>query len=192
MTGNAVVAAPWRLKTAANGVSVARLAATPLLVLIILRATPSWGAVSFWAVLAFSDFADGWLARRRGPSASGAFLDPLADKVLVLGALAAMVALGKVTFLPVALLAGREVVITSYRIVVAKRGISVPARRVAKVKTLVEFFTVGLVLLPVAWSSRLTFSHVALWLAVALAWASAAQYLVDSRSGRGTVVTAPR
>ena len=73
----------------------------------------------------------------------------------------------KVTFLPVALLAGREVVITSYRIVVAKRGISVPARRVAKVKTLVEFFTVGLVLLPVAWSSRLTFSHVALWLAVA-------------------------
>jgi CDP-diacylglycerol--glycerol-3-phosphate 3-phosphatidyltransferase len=189
MTGNAVVAAPWRLKTAANGVTVARLAATPVLVLIILRATPSWGAVCFWAVLAFSDFADGWLARRRGPSASGAFLDPLADKFLVLGALAAMVALGKVTFLPVALLAGREVVITSYRIVVAKRGISVPARRVAKVKTLVEFLTVGLVLLPVAWPSRLTFSHAALWLAVVLAWASAAQYLVDSRSGRGTVVT---
>ena len=189
MTNNAVVAAPWRLKTAANGVTVARLAATPVLVLIILRATPSWGAVCFWAVLAFSDFADGWLARRRGPSASGAFLDPLADKFLVLGALAAMVALGKVTFLPVALLGGREVVITSYRVVVAKRGVSVPARRVAKVKTLVEFFTVGLVLLPVAWSSRLTFSQAALWVAVVLAWASAAQYLLDSRSGRRTVAT---
>jgi CDP-diacylglycerol--glycerol-3-phosphate 3-phosphatidyltransferase len=189
MTNNAVVAAPWRLKTAANGVTVARLAATPVLVLIILRATPSWGAVCFWAVLAFSDFADGWLARRRGPSASGAFLDPLADKFLVLGALAAMVALGKVTFLPVALLGGREVVITSYRVVVAKHGVSVPARRVAKVKTLVEFFTVGLVLLPVAWSSRLTFSHAALWVAVVLAWASAAQYLLDSRSGRRTVAT---
>ena len=189
MTNNAVVAAPWRLKTAANGVTVARLAATPVLVLIILRATPSWGAVCFWAVLAFSDFADGWLARRRGPSASGAFLDPLADKFLVLGALVAMVALGKVTFLPVALLGGREVVITSYRVVVAKHGVSVPARRVAKVKTLVEFFTVGLVLLPVAWSSRLTFSHAALWVAVVLAWASAAQYLLDSRSGRRTVAT---
>ncbi len=187
-TNSAVVDA-WRLKTAANGVTVARLAATPVLVVIILRATPSWGAVCFWTVLAFSDFADGWLARRRGPSASGAFLDPLADKFLVLGALAAMVSLGKVTFLPVALLAGREVVITAYRVLVAKRGVSVPARKVAKLKTLVEFFTVALLLLPVAWSSRLTFSHAALWLAVALAWASAAQYLLDSRSGRRAVAT---
>ena len=111
-------------------------------------------------------------------------MDPLADKFLVLGALAAIVALGKVTFLPVALLAGRELVITSYRVVVAKRGVSVPARRVAKAKTLVEFFTVGLVLLPVTWSSRLTFAHVTLWLAVILAWASAVQYLSDSRSGQ--------
>ncbi len=71
MTDNAVVAAPWRLKTAANGVTVARLAATPVLVVIILRATPSWGAVCFWTVLAFSDFADGWLARRRGRAPRG-------------------------------------------------------------------------------------------------------------------------
>jgi CDP-diacylglycerol---glycerol-3-phosphate 3-phosphatidyltransferase len=183
------VPAPWRLKTAANGVTVARIVATPLLVLLVLRATPSWAALLFWAALAFSDVADGWLARRRGPSASGAFLDPLADKFLVLGALAAIAALGKVTWVPVALLAGREVIITTYRVVVAKHGISVPARRMAKAKTLVEFLTVGLVLLPVAWPSRLALSHLALWVAVALAWASAAQYLVDSRSGRRAVAT---
>ena len=189
MTGNAVVAAPWRLKTAANGVTVARLAATPVLVVIILRATPSWGAVCFWAVAGLQRLRRRLVGPAPGPSASGAFLDPLADKFLVLGALAAMVSLGKVTFLPVALLAGREVVITSYRVVVAKRGVSVPARKVAKAKTLVEFFTVGLLLLPVAWPSRLTFSHAALWLAVVLAWASAAQYLLDSRSGRRAVAT---
>lgn len=182
--------APWRLRTMANGVTAARMAATPVLVLIVLRATPSWAALVFWAALAFSDVADGWLARRRGPSASGAFLDPLADKFLVLGALMAMAALGKFTWAPVALLAGRELVITAYRVVVAKHGVSVPARRVAKVKTLVEFVTVGLVLLPVTWSSRLTLSHLALWLAVALAWASAAQYLVDSRAaGRRAMAT---
>jgi len=180
--------APWRLRTAANGVTVARMAATPVLVLIVLRATPSWAALLFWAALAFSDAADGWLARRRGPSASGAFLDPLADKFLVLGALVAMAALGKFTWVPVALLAGRELVITTYRVVVAKHGVSVPARRVAKAKTLVEFVTVGLVLLPVTWPSRLTLSHFALWLAVALAWASGAQYLADSRAaGRRAV-----
>jgi CDP-diacylglycerol---glycerol-3-phosphate 3-phosphatidyltransferase len=177
------------LKTAANYVTVARLAATPLLVLLVLHATPSWAALLFWAALAFSDFVDGWLARRQGPSTSGAFLDPLADKFLILGALAAMAALGEVTWVPVALLAGREALITSYRIVVSRRGVSVPARRVAKAKTLVEFVTVALLLLPVAWPSRLTFSHFALWLAVVLAWASALQYLFDSRSGRRAIAT---
>jgi len=171
-----------RIRTAANGVTVARLAATPVLVLIVVHATPSWAALFFWAALAFSDVADGWLARRRGPSTSGAFLDPLADKFMVLGALFAMVALGKFTWVPVALLAGREVLITAYRLAVAKHGVSVPARWVGKAKTLVEFVTVGLVLLPVTWPSRLTVSHVALWLAVVLAWASAAQYLLDSRA----------
>ncbi len=167
--------------------TVARLAATPVLVLIILRATPSWGALSFWAALAFSDFADGWLARRRGPSASGAFLDPLADKFLVLGALAAMVSLGKITWPargPARRAGGRD-----HRLP-GDGGQTRGQRagpRVAKAKTLVEFFTVGLVLLPVAWSSRLTLSHAALWLAVVLAWASAAQYLFDSRSGRRAV-----
>jgi phosphatidylglycerophosphate synthase len=96
-----------------------------------------------------------------------------------------MVANGDVGWLPVALLGGREVVITSYRVIVARHGVSFPARVVAKVKTLVEFLTVGLVLLPArSWSSRLTFAHVALWVAVALAWLSAVQYLVDSRASR--------
>lgn len=197
MTGQATapapVPAPWRLKTVANGVTVARIAATPVLVLVIAHATPSWGAVLLWAVLAFSDFADGWLARRRGPSASGAFLDPLADKVVVLGALIAIACMGKVTWAPVALLAGRELVITTYRVAVAKHGVSVPARRMAKAKTLVEFVTVGLVLLPaVAGISQLALVHAAhavLWFAVALAWASAAQYLADSRAGRHAVAT---
>jgi CDP-diacylglycerol--glycerol-3-phosphate 3-phosphatidyltransferase len=183
------VPAPWRLRTAANGVTAARMAATPVLVVIVLRATPSWAALLFWGALAFSDAVDGWLARRRGTSASGAFLDPLADKFLVLGALATMVALGEFTWVPVALLAGRELVITTYRVIVARQGISVPARRMAKAKTLVEFVTVALVLLPVTWPSRLTVSHAALWAAVALAWASAAQYLVDSRAGRRAMVS---
>ena len=123
------------------------------------------------------------------PERLGRLPDPLADKFLILGALAAMAALGEVTWVPVALLAGREVLITSYRIAVARRGVSVPARRVAKAKTLVEFVTVALLLLPVAWPSRLTFSHFALWLAVVLAWASVVQYLFDSRSGRRSIAT---
>jgi len=192
LPGRSPAAPSWRLGTAANGVTAARIVATPFLVVVVLSATPSWAALALWVALAFSDAADGWLARRRGPSASGAFLDPLADKLVVLGALIAMVALGKFSWAPVALLAGRELVVTSYRIAVAKQGVSVPARRVAKAKTLVEFVTVGAVLVPVAVGVRPALadaSQAALWLAVALAWASAAQYLADSRAaGRHSVV----
>lgn len=183
-----VVPSPWRLRTAANGVTALRMAATPVLVLVVLAATPSWRALALWAGLALSDGADGWLARRRGTSASGAFLDPLADKVLVLGALGALAATGHFAWAPVALLAGRELLVTSYRVVVARQGTSVPARPVAKAKTVVEFMVVAWVLAPgVPW--RAPASHVALWLAVALAWASALQYLADSRAaGRGSGV----
>jgi CDP-diacylglycerol--glycerol-3-phosphate 3-phosphatidyltransferase len=188
--GHAGVGAQWRLRTAANGVTVARIVATPVLVLVVLHAAPSWWALALWAVLAFSDMADGWLARRHGASASGAFLDPLADKFVVLGALAALAALGRFTWAPVALLAGRELFITAYRAAVARHGVSVPARRTAKAKTLVEFVTVGLVLLPAHWSLLLTVAHASLWVSVGLAWASAAQYLLDSRAaGRRAAIT---
>lgn len=179
------VSAGAGLMTAANGVTVARIVATPALVLVVLDGVPSWAALLLWLVLTLSDAVDGWVARRRGTSSSGAFLDPLADKFLVLGAMAAIAGLGEFAWTPVALLAAREVLITSYRVVVARQGVSVPARRSAKAKTVVEFLSVGFVLVPVAGASRgdlVDLAHVALWLAVAVAWVSAAQYLLDSRS----------
>lgn len=175
------------LVNVANGVTLARILATPVLVLVLLQATPSWAALFLWAALAFSDFADGWVARRRGKSSSGAFLDPLADKFVVLGAMVAIAALGKFPWAPVALLIAREALITAYRVLVARQGVSVPARRVGKAKTFVEFLTVGLVLVPVAGASRghlVNLANVGLWIAVGLAWLSAAQYLADTRAGR--------
>ena len=59
---------------------------------------------------ACTDGIDGWLARRDGATRSGAFLDPLADKVLTLGGFVALVSRGDVWWVPVALIAAREVV----------------------------------------------------------------------------------
>jgi CDP-diacylglycerol--glycerol-3-phosphate 3-phosphatidyltransferase len=171
----------------ANGLTLARMLATPLLVVVVLQDSPSWAALGLWATLAFSDMADGWVARRQGKSTSGAFLDPLADKFVVLGAMVAIASLGRFAWAAVALLVGREALITAYRVLVARHGVSVPARKAAKAKTLVEFVTVGLVLVPAAGVSQADLSGVArlaLWVAVALAWFSAAQYLSDSRAGR--------
>ena len=78
------------IATPANFVTIARLVlAVPTLLLIIDRGS-TWLTVSLWFVLTSTDRLDGWLARRDGTTRSGAFLDPLADKFLVIGGFLAL------------------------------------------------------------------------------------------------------
>ncbi|HWG72790.1 MAG TPA: CDP-alcohol phosphatidyltransferase family protein [Acidimicrobiales bacterium] len=172
---------PSAVATPANGVTVARLLATPLLVVVVVERGPSWGALFAWVVLACSDGIDGWLARRHGVTTSGAFLDPLADKVLVLGALGAIAAEGWIPWVPVVIIATREVAMSVYRARVARHGISVPARPLAKLKTATQDLAVGSVLLPLTGLHHLWLGTDLLWAAVALAALSGGQYLLDSR-----------
>ncbi len=116
--------------------------------MLIVHLGVSWQAALAWAAVASTDFLDGWVARRQGATTSGAFLDPLADKVLVLGALGALAATGLASWLPVLIIAGREVTISVYRSVVGRNGISVPARPLAKCKTAAQDLAVGFILLP--------------------------------------------
>ena len=103
---------PGALLTPANVITVLRLVLSPLLLVMIVKEPSSWAAFAFWTMLALTDGIDGHLARRHGTTRSGAFLDPLADKVLVLGALFALVAAERFWVVPVALITVREVAIT--------------------------------------------------------------------------------
>jgi len=177
---------PSALLTPANAVTVIRLLVSPALLLMILREPSSWAAVSFWIALAVTDSVDGMLARRFGTTRSGAFLDPLADKVLVLGALYALVAAERFWWLPVALITTREVAISLFRTHLGRQGLAVPARQLAKVKTVVQEIAVGFALLP------LTVDHpqvatTVLWIAVGLTLVTGAQYLLDGRSAATTL-----
>ncbi len=69
---------------------------------LIVAEREQLGAVLLWVVITWTDSLDGYLARRQGTTRSGAFLDPLADKVLALGGLWAMVIEGRFWWLPVA------------------------------------------------------------------------------------------
>ena len=137
-------------------------------------------------VLSASDGIDGFLARRYGSTRSGAFLDPLADKVLVLGALFALVAAGRFWVVPVLLIAVREVAISVYRTHLGRQGLAVPARTLGKLKTVVQEMAVGLALLPITGDYHLL-ATVVLWVAVALTWISGAQYLLDGRAAATTL-----
>ena len=169
------------LATPANAITAVRLLATPLMLLLIVDLKISWTAAVAWLAVASTDFLDGYVARRQGATTSGAFLDPLADKVLVIGALAALASVHLVMWLPVAIIAARELVISIYRSAVARRGVSVPARPMAKMKTACQDAAVGFILLPATGLHHLWIGQDILWVSVALAVLSGAQYLLDSR-----------
>lgn len=174
---------PSALATPANAITLARVFATPFVLAAIAAHSASWLSVSLWIVFAGTDGLDGFLARRQGVTRSGAFLDPLADKFLVLGAMFVLVAKTVFWWLPVALIAARELTISAYRSILGQRGVSIPARPSAKLKTVVQSFAVGFAVFPPTAkhpSIALTF----LWFAVALTLFSGLQYLIDGNRGR--------
>jgi CDP-diacylglycerol---glycerol-3-phosphate 3-phosphatidyltransferase len=171
---------PSALLTPANGITVLRLLATPVVVALIMLWGASWFTFVFGGLLAMSDGIDGWLARKQGTTRSGAFLDPLADKVVVLGALFALVAKGIVWWLPVVIIAVREVTMSVYRSVVGRRGVSIPARNSAKLKTLLQDVAIGLCLAPPLATHQAVLST-AIWVATALTVFTGGQYFLDGR-----------
>jgi CDP-diacylglycerol--glycerol-3-phosphate 3-phosphatidyltransferase len=177
---------PSALATPANFVTVIRLLVSPLLFAMISDEPSGWLVWAFFSVLAFTDGIDGWIARRYGTTRSGAFLDPLADKVLVLGSLFALVAVDRFPVWPVAVIAVREISISLYRVYWGRRGLAVPARRSAKFKTLVQSLAVGAVLMPpltdITWVA-----DGLLYLGTFLAVLSAVQYVVDGSRAATTM-----
>jgi CDP-diacylglycerol--glycerol-3-phosphate 3-phosphatidyltransferase len=171
---------PSALATPANAVTMARVFLTPVLLAGILASGASWPALALWILLASTDGVDGFLARRHGTTRSGAFLDPLADKLLVLGALAALVVEDVVWWVPVAIIAVREISMSAYRSRLGRHGISLPARPSAKVKTVVQSVAVGVALAPTLEGANWLTSSL-LWAAVVLTVWSGAQYLADAR-----------
>ncbi|HVL06726.1 MAG TPA: CDP-diacylglycerol--glycerol-3-phosphate 3-phosphatidyltransferase [Acidimicrobiales bacterium] len=172
---------PSALATPANAVTLVRILVLPFLILLILDDGSEWPALWMWIVLATSDLFDGWLARRHGATRSGAFLDPLADKFLVLGAMAALVGKGVLWWLPVGIIAVREVALSAYRSYVGRRGVSVPARFQAKVKTWVQAIAVGMAIAPVSGDAYRGIMLCVLWASVVLTVVTGVQYLWDGR-----------
>jgi CDP-diacylglycerol--glycerol-3-phosphate 3-phosphatidyltransferase len=178
---------PTAVKTWANLVTVARVLISPVMFLLIPdeAGVGSWVAFALWFLLCSTDAVDGYLARRHGSTNLGAFLDPLADKILVLGAMFFLVANDTFWWLPVVMIAARELFISLYRTFVGARGISVPASQLAKWKTLTQQLAVGFAILPLTVDAEWLWNGL-LWVSVALAITSAGQYLVRARSQQPT------
>ncbi|MGE0785907.1 MAG: CDP-diacylglycerol--glycerol-3-phosphate 3-phosphatidyltransferase [Sandaracinaceae bacterium] len=141
-----------------NLLTFLRIALIPVVLWFISIGTPR---ASFWATLVYgvtavTDFFDGWLARRRNlVSVLGKFLDPLADKLLVMAVLVYLVSLGHVPAWVVILLLARELSITSLRVIAMSEGVLIAAGKWGKDKTALQM--VALLLLIVHHSYELNF-----------------------------------
>ncbi len=173
---------PSKIATWANLVTVARMFISPLMFIIIPHhQAGSWLAFAVWFVMCSSDGIDGYLARRHGSTTFGTFLDPLADKFLILVAMVALIDRKVFWWLPVAIIFAREITMSLYRIVLSQQGISVPASKIAKWKTFTQQLAVGFAIMPPFALDGEWLWKGLLWISVALALISFGQYMWRAR-----------
>jgi CDP-diacylglycerol--glycerol-3-phosphate 3-phosphatidyltransferase len=128
-----------------NMLTMGRIAAIPLVLALMAQGTRecNFWAMMTYAVAAVTDFVDGWLARRMGlTSLLGKFLDPLADKLIVLATLVMMVEPGHVPAWAVIVIAARELSVTALRTIAMSEGVVIAASRGGKDKTAVQMVAV--------------------------------------------------
>jgi len=161
--------------TLANQITFLRLAFIPLNVVLLLLGLNGLAAFLF-LFLSLSDMVDGYIARKYNQvSELGKLIDPLADKILVMTVLIALVDQGLASSIPVMLIVAREFVISGVRIMAARAGSILPAIPSAKWKTTLQMVAILMIMF------SLPFANLVLWMSVLLALLSGGEYLWQNR-----------
>jgi CDP-diacylglycerol--glycerol-3-phosphate 3-phosphatidyltransferase len=133
-----------------NLLTLARIAAIPGVVILLLydTRTTSFIAAAVFGAAAITDWLDGWLARKwQVVTVLGKFLDPLADKLIVMAALIMLIPHGRVPAWAVFLILAREMVVTGLRSIASSEGIVISASELGKYKTIFQMTAIpGLLL----------------------------------------------
>lgn len=156
-----------RYLTLPNQLTLLRLLLFPVVAYCAVARFPHHfeASAGVFAVAAITDNLDGRIARRRNQvSELGKFLDPLADKLLVIGALLILVSLSLLPAWIVIVIVGREFLITGLRTVAASQGVVVGSTPFGKSKTFTQDMMIGLVMLaqPYPWVAPVAVAVVAL------------------------------
>ncbi len=128
-----------------NMLTLTRIAGIPLVVFCIWQGEPKDCVIAAWlySVITFTDYVDGWLARRWNMvTVMGKFLDPLADKLMVMAMLVMLVALNRLPASLVVILLAREMTINGLRAIASTEGLVIPAGELGKYKTALQMIGV--------------------------------------------------
>ena len=164
-----------------NGVTVLRIIAIPFILILLMYLDRGYQFLTSLLFLgaAVTDTFDGYLARSRGMVTTlGTFLDPLADKLLIVTALIALIPAREIPVWMVIIIVGREIAITGLRGIAVSQGIVISASNLGKYKTVFEVVSIFFLILNVNYFSidfRLI-GMVFLWIAMAIAIISGVDY----------------
>lgn len=171
-----------------NLITVARIALAPLFIWVLClfpnqSAHERWIAVALFVLASATDGVDGAIARKRNQVTDlGKLLDPIADKVLIGGALVTLSTLGQIPWWITSIILVREVGITVYRLLVIRERV-IAASGGGKLKTVLQSVAVGFYLSPLAgyWSPIGLIQAVVLYAALISTVFSGFQYLAAAR-----------
>lgn len=132
-----------------NKLTVLRVIMIPFFVMFLLSdiTGAKWIALTIFCVASFTDFLDGYIARKNHLVTNfGKFMDPLADKLLVCTAMICLVALNRLNVIVVVIIIAREFIISGFRLVASDNGIVIAASYWGKFKTVFQMLMVILLL----------------------------------------------
>jgi CDP-diacylglycerol--glycerol-3-phosphate 3-phosphatidyltransferase len=172
-----------------NSLTVTRICLVPLLVVVlltkfegrqILGIPVEFVGAGIFAIASLTDWADGYLARRRKQiTPLGQVIDPLADKLLTSAAFISLVQMGLTPAWMVAVIIGREFAVTGLRSLSFSRGVAIPASPLGKIKMIAQVVAILSLILSSAGNLPDVLwwvGQAALWIVLVTALLSAADY----------------
>ena len=164
-----------------NLLTVVRILLVPVIVVALLEETPNADmlAAIVFAVAAFTDGLDGYIARSRGSITTlGKLMDPLADKLLIIAPLVSLVSLGRIAAWVAMVIITREFAVTVLRMHAIEQGVVIPASMLGKAKTITQVVAIFAV---IAFSSTPQWVDLLVYLAAVTTVISGADYFFGLR-----------
>lgn len=168
-----------------NKLTLMRVVLIPIFLLVLFLMQEPYNryiATAIFVVASVTDFLDGYIARKyHMVSNFGKFMDPLADKLLVMAALVSMVAMKDLPAWVVIVILAREFAITGFRTLAMEANIVMAASWWGKIKTTTQMIMIILVLLQLPFAFMPVVENVLVWLAVFFTVVSGVDYIVKNK-----------
>ncbi|NLK28279.1 MAG: CDP-diacylglycerol--glycerol-3-phosphate 3-phosphatidyltransferase [Clostridiales bacterium] len=169
-----------------NKITIFRVIMIPVFLLFYLLPGIPYGnyiAAGIFIIAALSDFFDGYLARKNNLVTNfGKFMDPLADKLLVSGALICFVEFGLIPAWIVFAIIAREFIISGFRLVASDNGVVIAASWWGKIKTNVQMIMSVMLIINFDYPIMNILEEIFIWLSLAFTIISLVDYMLKNHS----------